>query len=62
MLSAAAVQTDPRPGRKSLVGIHACEVVGMTAAEGRMLLPERLEQATQREPGHRHHWQVGGLM
>lgn len=57
------VQTDPRSGRKILfVGIHACEIVGMTVAEGRMLLMDLLEHATQREFVFRHHWQVGDLV
>lgn len=57
------VQTDPRSGRRILfVGIHACEVVGMTVAEGRMLLMDLLEHATQREFVYRHHWQVGDLV
>ncbi|MDX3904487.1 MAG: TauD/TfdA family dioxygenase [Pigmentiphaga sp.] len=57
------VQTDPRSGRKILfVGIHACEVVGMTLAEGRMLLLDLLEHATQREFVYRHHWRPGDLV
>ncbi|GAA0496301.1 TauD/TfdA family dioxygenase [Pigmentiphaga sp. GD03639] len=57
------VQTDPRSGRKILfVGIHACEVVGMTVAEGRMLLLDLLEHATQREFVYRHAWRVGDLV
>lgn len=57
------VQTDPRSGRKVLfVGIHACEVAGMTVPEGRMLLLDLLEHATQREFVYRHHWQVGDLV
>ena len=57
------VQTDPRSGRKILfVGVHACEVKGMTVAEGRMLLLDLLEHATQREFVYRHHWQVGDLV
>ncbi len=57
------VQTDPRTGRKILyVGIHACEVLGMTVAEGRMLLMDLIEHATQREFVYRHHWQVGDLV
>jgi alpha-ketoglutarate-dependent 2,4-dichlorophenoxyacetate dioxygenase len=57
------VQTDPRTGRKILfVGVHACEVVGMTLAEGRMLLMDLLEHATQREFVHQHHWRVGDLV
>jgi alpha-ketoglutarate-dependent 2,4-dichlorophenoxyacetate dioxygenase len=57
------VQTDPRTGRKILfVGIHACEVLGMTVAEGRMLLMDLIEHATQREFVYRHRWQVGDLV
>jgi alpha-ketoglutarate-dependent 2,4-dichlorophenoxyacetate dioxygenase len=57
------VQTDPRSGRKILsVGIHACEVEGMTLAEGRMLLMDLLEHATQRQFVHQHRWQVGDLV
>lgn len=57
------VQTDPRSGRKILyVGIHACEVLGMTLAEGRMLLMDLLEHATQPQFVYRHHWQVGDLV
>jgi alpha-ketoglutarate-dependent 2,4-dichlorophenoxyacetate dioxygenase len=57
------VQTDPRTGRKILfVGIHACEIVGMTKAEGRMLIMDLLEHATQRQFVHVHHWQVGDLV
>jgi alpha-ketoglutarate-dependent 2,4-dichlorophenoxyacetate dioxygenase len=57
------VQTDPRSGRKILfVGVHACEVEGMTVAEGRMLLLDLMEHATQREFVYRHHWQVADLV
>ena len=57
------VQTDPRSGRKILfVGVHAHEVKGMTVAEGRMLLLDLLEHATQREFVYRHLWQVGDLV
>ena len=57
------VQTDPRTGRKILfVGIHACEIEGMTLAEGRMLLWDLMEHATQREFVYRHHWQEGDLV
>jgi alpha-ketoglutarate-dependent 2,4-dichlorophenoxyacetate dioxygenase len=57
------VQTDPRSGRKILfVGIHACEVLGMTVAEGRMLLMDLLEHATQRQFVYQHKWQVGDLV
>ena len=57
------VQTDPRSGRKILfVGIHACEIVGMSLAEGRMLIMDLIEHATQRQFVHQHHWRVGDLV
>jgi alpha-ketoglutarate-dependent 2,4-dichlorophenoxyacetate dioxygenase len=57
------IQTDPRSGRKALyVGVHACEITGMTVPERRMLLLDLLEHATQREFVYRHHWQVGDLV
>ena len=57
------VQTDPRTGRKILfVGVHCCEVEGMTTAEGRMLIMDLLEHATQREFVYRHQWRVGDLV
>ncbi len=57
------VQTDPRSGRKILfVGVHACEILGMTVVEGRMLLMDLLEHATQRQFVYRHEWQVGDLV
>lgn len=57
------VQTDARSGRKALyVGVHACEIVGMTVPEGRMILLDLLEHATQREFVYRHEWQVGDLV
>lgn len=57
------VQTDPRSGRKILfVGVHAREVEGMTIAEGRMLLMDLLEHATQRPFVYQHRWQVGDLV
>jgi alpha-ketoglutarate-dependent 2,4-dichlorophenoxyacetate dioxygenase len=57
------VQTDPRSGRKILfVGVHACEIEEMTVAEGRMLIMDLLEHATQREFVYRHKWQVGDLV
>jgi len=57
------VQVDPRTGRKILfVGVHACEIEGMTLAEGRMLLMDLLEHATQRKFVYQHQWQVGDLV
>jgi alpha-ketoglutarate-dependent 2,4-dichlorophenoxyacetate dioxygenase len=57
------VQTDARSGRKALyVGVHACAIEGMTVPEGRMMLLDLLEHATQREFVYRHEWQVGDLV
>lgn len=57
------VMTDSRSGRRVLyVGAHACEVVGMTLPEGRMLLQDLIEHATQRERVWRHQWRVGDLL
>jgi alpha-ketoglutarate-dependent 2,4-dichlorophenoxyacetate dioxygenase len=57
------VQSDPRTGRKILyVGIHASEIIGMTLAEGRMLIMDLIEHATQPAFVHEHHWQVGDLV
>ncbi len=57
------VQTDPRSGRRILfVGAHACSVDGMTLAEGRMLLADLLEHATQRAHVYTHRWTVGDLV
>lgn len=47
-------------GRKVLwVGVHATHIPGMTVPEGRLLLMDVLEHATQRQFVYRHEWQVG---
>ena len=57
------VRTHAGSGRKVLwVGIHATHIVEKTLAEGRMLLQELLEHATQREFVYRHEWRVGDLV
>jgi alpha-ketoglutarate-dependent 2,4-dichlorophenoxyacetate dioxygenase len=57
------VRTHPGSGRKVLwVGAHATHIVGWTLAEGRMLLAELLEHATQREFVYRHRWRAGDLV
>ena len=57
------VRTHAGSKRKLLfVGVHAREVLGMTVAEGRMLLMDLLEHATQRQFVYQHHWQVGDLV
>ncbi len=57
------VQTDPRTGHRILyVGAHANEVIGITLPEGRMLLMDLIEHASQRQFVYQHHWQVGDLV
>ena len=51
------VRVHPGSKRKLLwVGIHATHVKELTLAEGRMLLAQLLEHATQREFVYRHAW------
>ena len=57
------VQTHPGSGRKLLfVGIHCQRVPGMTLPEGRMLIMDLLEHATQPRFVYRHEWRVGDLV
>ncbi len=57
------VRTHSGSKRKVLwVGVHATHIVEKPIAEGRMLLAELLEHATQREFVYRHEWQVGDLV
>ncbi len=57
------VRTHAGSKRKLLfVGIHATHIIGMTVPEGRMLLMDLLEHATQRQFVYQHHWQVGDLV
>ncbi len=57
------VRTHAGSGRKVLfVGVHCTQVPGMTLAEGRVLLADLLEHATQRELVYRHLWQPGDLV
>ena len=57
------VRTHAGSKRKLLwVGIHATHVLGMTVPEGRMLLMDLLEHATQRQYVYQHHWRVGDLV
>lgn len=57
------VRTHPGSGRALLfIGAHASHVVDMPVAEGRVLLADLLEQATQPAHVYRHEWQVGDLV
>lgn len=53
------------PGSKRpllFVGVHARRIVDFPLAEGRLLLSDLLEHATQRQFVYRHEWQVGDLV
>ncbi len=57
------VRTHPGSKRKLLfVGAHATHIPGMHLGEGRLLLAELLEHATQREFVYRHEWRVNDLV
>ncbi len=57
------IQTHAGSGRKLLyVGIHCQRIPGMTLPEGRMLIMDLLEHATQPQFVYRHQWQVGDLV
>ncbi|HEV2188156.1 MAG TPA: TauD/TfdA family dioxygenase [Stellaceae bacterium] len=57
------VRMHPGSKRKVLyVAAHASEIVGMPVPEGRLLLRELIEHATQREFVYRHEWRVGDLV
>ncbi len=54
------VRTHPGSGRKLLfVGVHCDRVSDMSVPEGRLLVSELLEHATQRQFVYRHRWQTG---
>jgi len=57
------VRTHPGSKRKGLyVAAHASEIVGWPVPEGRLLLRELIEHATQREFVYRHDWRAGDLV
>jgi taurine dioxygenase len=57
------VRTHPESGEKALyIGNHASYILGMPEAEGRALLAELLEHATQPEFVYTHHWRPGDLV
>lgn len=50
-------------GRKSLViGCHAREVIGMDSEDGRALIRELIDWATQPRFVYRHEWDVGDML
>jgi len=57
------VRTLPRSNRCSLyVASHASRIVDWPVPEGRLLLHDLIEHATQREFVYRHAWRVGDLV
>jgi alpha-ketoglutarate-dependent 2,4-dichlorophenoxyacetate dioxygenase len=57
------VRTIPRSGRRSLyVASHASRIIDWPVPEGRLLLRDLIEHATQPEFVYRHTWRVGDLV
>jgi alpha-ketoglutarate-dependent 2,4-dichlorophenoxyacetate dioxygenase len=57
------VRTLPRSGRQALyLASHASRIVDWPVPEGRLLLRDLIEHATQREFVYRHTWRVGDLV
>jgi alpha-ketoglutarate-dependent 2,4-dichlorophenoxyacetate dioxygenase len=57
------VRTLPRSNRRSLyLASHAARIVDWPVPEGRLLLKDLTEHATQREFVYRHAWRVGDLV
>ena len=57
------VRVHPGSKRKTLyMGSHASHVVGWPMPDGRLLLRDLMEHATQREFVYRHEWRAGDLV
>jgi alpha-ketoglutarate-dependent 2,4-dichlorophenoxyacetate dioxygenase len=57
------VRVHPGSKRRTLyMGSHASHIVGWPMPDGRLLLRDLMEHATQREFVHRHNWRVGDLV
>jgi len=57
------VRRHPGSGRKTLyVASHASHIIGMPIADGRLLLMDLIEHATQRRFVHSHTWKQGDLV
>jgi alpha-ketoglutarate-dependent 2,4-dichlorophenoxyacetate dioxygenase len=57
------IRTIPRSGRKALyVASHASRILDWPVPEGRLMLRDLIEHATQREFVYRHTWRVGDLV
>jgi alpha-ketoglutarate-dependent 2,4-dichlorophenoxyacetate dioxygenase len=57
------IRTIPRSGRRSLyVASHASRILDWPVPEGRLMLRDLIEHATQPEFVYRHQWRVGDLV
>ena len=57
------VRTNPHTRRRSLyLASHASQIVGWPVPEGRLLLRDLIEHATQPQFVYRHAWRVGDLV
>ena len=57
------VRVHPGSKRKALyLASHAEHIIGMPVPEGRLLLRDLMEHATQPQFVYRHHWKVGDLV
>jgi alpha-ketoglutarate-dependent 2,4-dichlorophenoxyacetate dioxygenase len=57
------VRVNPRTGRRSLyLASHATRIVEMPVPEGRLLLRDLMDHATQRQFVHAHSWRAGDLV
>ena len=57
------VRTLPRSQRKALyLASHAFKIIGWPVPDGRLLLKDLTEHATQRQFVYRHSWRVGDLV
>jgi alpha-ketoglutarate-dependent 2,4-dichlorophenoxyacetate dioxygenase len=57
------VRTHPGSGRKTLyIAAHASHIIGMPIADGRLLLMDLIEHATQPRFVHAHTWKQGDLV
>jgi alpha-ketoglutarate-dependent 2,4-dichlorophenoxyacetate dioxygenase len=57
------VRTHPGSKRKTLyIAAHASHIIGMPVADGRLLLMDLIEHATQRQFVHAHRWRKGDLV
>jgi len=57
------IRTIPRSGRRSLyVASHASRILDWPVPEGRLMLRDLIEQATQPQFVYRHQWRVGDLV